>query len=98
METQEYFSDNQSKAGESGSISCSDICLLNLDNENRISAFEFWCWRGLLGISWTEKRNNVSIEEQIGSQVLLTNMVMKQKLSYFGHVVRANDLAKINHA
>jgi len=56
----------------------------------RISDFEFWCWRRLLGISWTEKRTNVSIEKQIGSPVLLENMFMKQKLSYFGHVVRAN--------
>jgi len=60
---------------------------------NRISAFECWCWRRLLGISWTEKRTIVSIEEQIRSAVSPENMVMKLKLSYFRHV-GANGLEK----
>jgi len=42
----------------------------------------------------TEKITNVSIKEQIGSAVSLENRVMKQKLSYFGLVVRANGLEK----
>jgi len=48
----------------------------------------------LLGISWTENRTNVSIEEQIRSAVSLENMVMKQKLSYFRHIIRVNYLEK----
>ena len=27
----------------------------------RIDAFELWCWRRLLGVSWTARRSNHSI-------------------------------------
>ena len=60
----------------------------------KINAFEHWCWRRLLRISWTEKRTNLSIDEQKGSTVSLENTITKHKLAYFEHVVRANGLEK----
>ena len=31
----------------------------------RIDAFELWCWRRLLRVSWTERRSNQSISREI---------------------------------
>ena len=31
------------------------------DEPRRIDAFELWCWRSLLGVSWTARRSNQSI-------------------------------------
>ena len=31
----------------------------------RIDAFEFWCWRRLLGVPWAARRSNQSILREI---------------------------------
>ena len=31
----------------------------------RIDAFELWCWRRLLGVSWTPRRSNQFILKEI---------------------------------
>ena len=36
----------------------------------RIDAFEVWCWRRLLRVTWTAKRSNQSILKEIGPGVL----------------------------
>ena len=57
----------------------------------KINAFENWCWRRMLRISWTAKRTNISIWEQVGRQYTLENEITKRKLTYFGHVMRSDD-------
>ena len=32
---------------------------------HRIDAFELWCWRGLLRVSWTAWRSNQSILDEL---------------------------------
>ena len=34
----------------------------------RIDAFELWCWRRLLGVSWTAKSSNQSILKDINPE------------------------------
>jgi len=34
---------------------------LKKSDRNRIEAFEMWCWRKMLSISWQEQRTNDSI-------------------------------------
>lgn len=63
-------------------------------NRMKIKAFEYWCWRRLLGISWTDKRTNQSIREELKLDKDLDCQIDKQKLVYFGHVVRAEGLEK----
>ena len=62
--------------------------------KKKIASFENWCWRRMLRVSWTDRRTNASIDEEIGSGTTLLNQALKQKLSYFGHVVRADGLEK----
>ena len=57
----------------------------------RIEAFELWCWRRLLRISWTARRSNQSIPKEINPECSLEGLMLKLKLLYFGHLVRRAD-------
>jgi len=39
---------------------------LKKSDRNRIEAFEMWCWRKMLSISWQEHRTNDSILTELG--------------------------------
>ena len=53
----------------------------------RIDAFELWCWRRLLRVSWTARRSNQSILKEINPRCSLEGLMLKQKLQYFGHLM-----------
>ena len=57
----------------------------------RIDAFELWCWRRLLRITWTARRSNQSILKEISPGISLEGMMLKLKLQYFGHLMRRVD-------
>ena len=57
----------------------------------RIDAFELWCWRRLLRVSWTARRLNQSILKEISPGISLEGMMLKLKLQYFGHLMRRVD-------
>ena len=57
----------------------------------RIDAFELWCWRKLLRVSWTARRSNQSILKEISPGCSLEEMMLKRKLQYFGHLMRRVD-------
>ena len=60
----------------------------------RIDAFELWCWRRLLRISWTLRRSNQSdpiILKEMSPGISLEGMMLKLKLQYFGHLLRKVD-------
>ena len=57
----------------------------------RIDAFELWCWRRLLRVTWTAKRSNQSILKEISPEISLEGMMLKVKLQYFGHLMRRVD-------
>ena len=57
----------------------------------RIDAFEPWCWRRLLRVSWTARRSNQSILKEISPGISLEGMMLKLKLQYFGHLMRRVD-------
>ena len=57
----------------------------------RINAFELWCWRRLLRISWTAKRSNLSILKEINPEYSLEGLMLKLKLQNFGHPMQRTD-------
>ena len=57
----------------------------------RIDAFELWCWRRLLSVSWTARRSNQSILKEIGPGCSFEGLMLKLKLQYFGHLMRRID-------
>ena len=61
----------------------------------RIDAFELWCWRRLLRVSWTAKRSNQSILKEISPEYSLEGLMLKLRLHYFGQLIRrTNSLEK----
>ena len=57
----------------------------------RIDAFELWCWRRLLRVTWTARRSSQSILKDISPRISLKGMMLKLKLQYFGHLMRRVD-------
>ena len=57
----------------------------------RTDAFELWCWRRLLRVSWTARRSNQSTLKEISPECSLEGLMLKLKLQYFGHLMRRVD-------
>ena len=57
----------------------------------RTDAFELWCWRSLLRVSWTARRSNESILEEISPGCALEGMMLQLKLQYFGLLMQRID-------
>ena len=57
----------------------------------RIDAFELWCWKSLLRVSWTARRSNESILEEISPGCALEGMMLQLKLQYFGLLMQRID-------
>ena len=63
--------------------------------QQRIDAFELWCWRRLLRVPWIARRSNQSILKEICPGCSLQGLMLKLKLQYFGHLMqRADSLEK----
>ena len=57
----------------------------------RIDAFELWCWRRILRISWIARRSNQSILKEISPEYSLEGLMLKLKFQYFGHLMQRTD-------
>ena len=57
----------------------------------RIDAFELWCRRRLLKVTWTARRSNQSILKEISPECSLEGLMLKFKLQYFGHLMQRTD-------
>jgi hypothetical protein len=55
----------------------------------KIYAFELWRWRRILRVPWTERRTNFSVLEEVKPKRSLEATILRLKLCYFGHVMRA---------
>ena len=53
----------------------------------RTDAFELWCWRRSLRVSWTARRSNQSILKEINPEYSPEGL----KLQYFGHLIWTAD-------
>ena len=61
---------------------------LRKTDEAKINAAEMWFYRRLLRISYTEKRTNKSILEELNVSNNLVNIIQQRKLGYLGHTIR----------
>ena len=50
----------------------------------RIDAFELWCWRKLLKVSWTARRSNQSIFREVNPEYLLEELMLKLQYLVIG--------------
>ena len=62
----------------------------------RIDAFELWCWRRLVRVSWTARRSNQSILKEINLEYLLEGLMQKLNSNTLLILIRrADSLEKI---
>ena len=57
----------------------------------RIDAFELWCWRRLLRVSWSARRSIQSMVREISPGCSLEGLILKLKLQYFDCLMRRAD-------
>ena len=53
----------------------------------RTDAFELWCWRKLLRVTWTARRSNQSILKEVSPRCSPEGLMLKLKLQHFGHLM-----------
>ena len=56
-----------------------ESCTTKKAEHQRIDAFELWCWRKLLRVSWTG-RSNQSILKEISPEYSLEGLMLELKL------------------
>ncbi len=64
---------------------------------NRILAFEMYCYRRILRLSWMKKVTNVEVRRRLMIDETLMHVIMKRKLALFGHICRMEDNRKIKN-
>ena len=57
----------------------------------RIGAFELWCWRTLLRVSWTARRSKQSVLKEITPDYSLEGLMLNLKFWYFDHLMQRTD-------
>ena len=65
---------------------------LRADEKKRIQAAEMWCYRRLLNVTHKDRRTNDSILTDLKTKRELFGVVVKRKMSYFGHMSRKKNL------
>src|SRR5215510_11559174 len=58
-------------------------------DRKKIDAFELWTWRRILRVPWTERRTKLSVLEEVKPNRSLEATIVRLKLRYFGHIMRA---------
>ena len=94
LKSRHYFA-NQGPSSQSCGFSTA-LCgceswTIKKAKHRRIDAFELWCWRRLLRISWTARRSNQSILKEMSPEYSLEELMLKLKLQYFGHLMQRTD-------
>ena len=69
---------------------------INKDMERKLEAFEVWCWRRMMRVSWTERRTNDSIFEEIGKERELLRTIRRRQMRFLGHVMRREQLENLS--
>ena len=59
-------------------------------SKKQLEAFEMWALR----ISWTERMSNDRVLTLAGVRRELIQLIQKQKLRYFGHLIRHDSLQR----
>src|SRR6188508_2447654 len=80
-------------------LNCYVFSLLNYGCESwtwnkamckKVNAFEMWCYRRLLKISWRDKITNEEVLRRVHVKLHFVRDMRKRKLEYAGHVLRGS--------
>ena len=58
--------------------------------QRNIEAFEMWCYRRMLRLSWKDKVSNMMVLQRVGTERHFLKNMKDRKLQYAGHVLRGS--------
>ena len=64
-----------------------ESCTTKKVEHQKIDAFQVWCWRRLVKVTWPARRSNQSILKEINPKYSLDGLMLKLELQYFGHLM-----------
>ena len=65
---------------------------LSTDLGKRIEAFEMWCYRRMMKVSYIDRKMNEEVLRMVNGSKELLNICRDRKMRYFGHVVRGGGI------
>ena len=73
----------------------SETWTIDAQSWKRIEAFEMWCWRRMMRLSYKDHVTNDEVLRRTNSKRSLRDEITKRKLQYFGHVIRREKLQRV---
>ena len=71
----------------------SEAWALTRKDEERIRAFEMWCYKRLLRVKWMDKKRNKEVLDELGvTTPVLMSQIRRRRLRYYGHIARGGSL------
>ena len=67
--------------------------IIHKAEEKQIEAFEMWCYRKVLRVSWIDHRTNEWALSRLEVEKSLLARIRTLKLSYYGHVMTAQTMS-----
>ena len=64
-------------------------------NMTKLQSFEMWAYRKMMKISWREKETNEEVLETVDEQLYIIPTIKKIKITYFGHMIRRNNIHRL---
>ena len=60
----------------------------------RLEAFELWCWRKMLNVTWSDQVTNEDVLRRIGEERRLISTIRERHKAWIGHILRGDTLLK----
>ena len=67
----------------------------NHQKYDKMQSFEMWAYRKMMKISWREKKTNEEVLTLADEQLYIIPTIKKRKMTYFGHMIRRNNIHKL---
>ena len=64
-------------------------------NMTKLQSFEMWAYRKMMKLSWSEKKTNEEVLTLADEQLYIIPTIKKRKITYFGHMIRRNNIHRL---
>ena len=61
----------------------------------KLQSFEMWAYRKMIKIAWREKKTNQEVLTLADEQIYIILTITKRKITYFGHMIRRNNIHRL---
>jgi endonuclease/exonuclease/phosphatase family metal-dependent hydrolase len=67
---------------------------INKSMEKKLEAFEMWCYRRMLRISWKDKIKNEDVIKKMNVERRMMEVIRERKMKFCGHILRHDSIQK----